>query len=153
MLPIVGVMIRSARLAAFTDLLGILVDHKVPLLEAFQLAGRACSDPVMAAGSREIAEGLGQGKPLGETLRRNRLVPEVVAWMIGLGERRGNLGEVLHQAAVMYRRQVEMRAAFLRSVLPPILVILTAAVVLLLFVIALLLPLHGLIQGLFGGKL
>ena len=33
----------SARLAAFTDLLGILVDHEVPLPEAFRLAGAKLS--------------------------------------------------------------------------------------------------------------
>jgi type II secretory pathway component PulF len=153
MVPIVGTMVRSARLAAFTDLLGILVDHKVPLPEGFQLAGQACSDPILAAGAQEVTASLSQGKPLGETLRGNRLVPALVAWMVALGEKRGNLGLTLHQVAAMYRRQVEMRAAFLRAVLPTILVIVTAALVFVLFMMALLGPMAALIDGMAGGKM
>ncbi|MBI3406986.1 MAG: type II secretion system F family protein [Planctomycetes bacterium] len=152
MLPIAGGMVRSARLAAFTDLLGILVDHKVPLPEALRLAGEASSDPVMAAAAPKIVEALSQGKPLGEALRLRRGVPALLAWMAGLGEKRGQLGAALHQVSAMYRRQVELRSAYLRTVLPPILVILTAGIILVLFVVTMLLPMSSLMEGLTGAK-
>jgi type IV pilus assembly protein PilC len=68
--------------------------------------------------------------------------------MAGLGERRGSLGPALHQIAQMYRRQVEMRAALLRSVLPPFLVIMTAGLAIGLIVLAMFLPLIKLLEGL-----
>jgi len=46
-IPVVGTLIRAERLAAFSELLAILVDHGLPLPEAFRLAGDASSDPVM----------------------------------------------------------------------------------------------------------
>lgn len=147
-LPVFGTLIRSARLAAFTDLLAILVDHDVPLPEAFRLAGEASSDPVMASAARQVHDDLLQGQPLGEVLRGRGLVPEWVSWMTGLGERRGSLGPALHQIAEMYRRQVEMRAALLRSVLPPFLVIGIAGIFVGFFVVVLMLPMHKLLEGL-----
>jgi type II secretory pathway component PulF len=146
--PVLGTLIRSARLAAFTDLLGILVDHEVPLPEAFRLAGAASSEPVMAATTREINQELVHGRPLGETLRGRGLVPEWVSWMAGWGERRGHLGKTLHDVAEMYRRQVEVRAALLRSVLPPFLIILIAGLFVSLFGFAVMLPMYKLIEGL-----
>jgi type II secretory pathway component PulF len=147
-LPIVGTLVRAMRLAAFTELLAILVDHAVPLPEAFRLAGQASSDPLLAAAARHVEEDLAQGQPLGEALRRRRLVPELIAWMTGVGEQRGSLGKTLHQVADIYRRQAELRAGLLRSVLPPFLVIATAGVLIGFFVLAIMLPLVKLLEGL-----
>lgn len=147
-IPIAGTLTRSARLAAFTDLLAILVDHELPLPEAFRLAGEASSDPIMAGAARQVHHDLSQGMPLGEVLRGRALVPEWVSWMAGLGERRGSLGKTLHQVAEMYRRQVDIRAALLRSVLPPFLIICTAGLFVVLFVIAIMLPIIRLLETL-----
>jgi type II secretory pathway component PulF len=148
MVPIFGSLVRAARLAAFTDLLAILVDHDLPLPEAFRLAGAASSDPLMAEASRQLHDDLSQGMPLAQAMRGRGLTPEWVAWMAGLGERRGTLGASLHQVADMYRRQVELRANLLRSVLPPFVIIGTAGIFTTCFVFALMLPLIKLLEGL-----
>ena len=147
-IPIAGTLTRSARLAAFTDLLAILIDHELPLPEAFRLAGEASSDPIMAGAAQQVYTDLSQGMPLGEVLRGRALVPEWVSWMTGLGERRGSLGKTLHQVAEMYRRQVDIRAALLRSVLPPFLIVCTAGMFVVLFVMAVMLPLIRLLETL-----
>jgi type II secretory pathway component PulF len=146
--PVVGTLIRAARLAAFTELLAILVDHETPLPEAFRLAGEASSDPIMAAAAQEVHEGLSQGLALGAVLKGRGLVPEWVSWMAGLGEHRGTLGPTLHRIAELYRRQVETRAALLRSILPPFLILVTAGLFTVFFVLAMMLPMIKLLEGL-----
>ena len=146
--PVIGTLLRAARLAAFTELLAILVDHEVPLPEAFRLAGAASSDPVMAEASKNIEREIKEGRSLGEALRGRGFVPEWVSWMAGLGERRGTLGKSLHHVAEMYRRQVEMRAGLLKNVLPPILIIGIAGIFICFFVAALMLPMIRLLEGL-----
>ena len=91
-LPIAGTLVRSVRLAAFADLLGILVDQAVPLPEALKLAAEASSDPLLAEGSKSIETDIAQGVSLGVALKRQRLVPDLVIWMIGFGEKQGTLG-------------------------------------------------------------
>jgi type II secretory pathway component PulF len=147
-IPIVGTLVRSARLAAFTELLAILIDFETPLPEAFELAGGASSEPIMAAAAHEVKRELEMGRPLAEALRGRGLVPEWVAWLTGLGERRGALAKALHQIAEMYRRQVELRAGLLRSVLPPFLIICTAGVLVTFFALAMMLPMIKLIEAL-----
>jgi type II secretory pathway component PulF len=149
-IPLVGTLIRSARLAAFTELLAILVDHALPLPEAFGLAGAASSDPSLADGARRVASDLREGLPLGKVLRVRGVVPELVAWMTAVGELRGTLGPTLHQVAALYRRQTEMRAAVLRSILPPFLIIFTAGGVVALFIFAVILPFIEVLKGLSG---
>jgi type II secretory pathway component PulF len=147
-IPVIGTMIRATRLAAFSELLAILVDQSVPLPEAFATAGQASSDPIMAAGARQVEEDLCQGIPLNAALRNRQLVPELIAWMVGVGENRGQLGSTLHQIADLYRRQMEMRADILRHVLPPFMIIGTAGILVTMFVIALMLPVIKLLEAL-----
>jgi general secretion pathway protein F len=147
-LPLIGTLVRAARLAAFADLLGILIDNGLPLPEAYQLAGASSSDPLVASATPAVEAALREGQPLGSALRERHLLPELVVWMIGLGEQRGTLGPALHQAAEVYRRQVEMRAALLRTVLPPFVIILTAGVIVILFVLTVMLPMFTVLEGL-----
>lgn len=148
--PLVGTLIRSSRMAAFVDLLAILVEHELPLPAAFRLAGEAASDPIMAMASGQIESDLSGGMPLAESLRNRRAVPGLMAWMMLVGERRGRLAESLRQAAEVYRRQAEMRALLLRSVLPPVLLLGISAVVVGFFIAALFMPLIKLITELSG---
>jgi type IV pilus assembly protein PilC len=140
-MPLFGTLIRSSRLAAFTDLLSILVEHSLPLPEAFRLAGEASSDPLMAYAARFVEQDLREGRSLGESLRSRRLVPELISWMTGLGERRGKLSESLKQIAHVYHRQAETRASMLRSILPPFLVLGTAAILVGFFTMSMFMPL------------
>jgi type IV pilus assembly protein PilC len=73
--------------------------------------------------------------------------------MVGFGERQGNLGASLRQVADMYRRQAELRAAFLRTILPPLLIILIAITLGFVFIFGLSWPLLELLDGLSGGGL
>jgi type II secretory pathway component PulF len=151
--PLAGTLIRSARLAAFTDLLGILVDQSVPLPEALRLAGQASSDPLLAEGVKQVEADLNQGQPLGEALGRQKLVPQLVVWMTRFGERQGTLGSALHHIAQMYRRQAEARAALLRTILPPLLIVILAGLLAAVFIFGLMGPMYKLLEGLGGGKL
>src|SRR5205823_9802565 len=147
-LPVIGTLVRSARMAAFTDLLAILVDYGLPLPRAFQLATDASSDPLLSLAGRKAQAELEAGQPLGPALRKRLQVPELIAWMSAVGEQRGELGKTLHHVAELYRRQAERRAALLRTVLPPFLIVITAGVLVCLFVFALMLPLIKLLEGL-----
>ena len=146
--PLLGTLVRAARLAAFADLLAVLVEYELPLPEAFLLAGAASSDPVMAHDSREIHALLTEGATLSESLRGRGLLPEWVAWMAGVGQQRGTLAPSLRQIATLYRRQVEARAALLRTVFPAFMIIATAGLLVGVFAVSVMIPLVKLLEGL-----
>ncbi|MGL4424082.1 MAG: type II secretion system F family protein [Gemmataceae bacterium] len=147
-IPIVGTMIRAARLHAFTELLGMLVEYEVPLPEAFQLAGNASPDPIMQGKALRVRDELQNGTSLGEAFRGRGLVPEWVAWMSGLGESRGDLGAAFRQVSLVYKRQVEARATVLKTVLPPFIILIVAFCLTGFFAMAILLPMIRLLEGL-----
>lgn len=146
--PLVGTMVRASRQAAFAELLAILVDQEVPLAEAFQLAGQATADPVMAGSAEEIHKQLVEGRPLGQVLSGRGLVPAWVSWLIGHGERQAALGKSLHHVASFYQRQVTLRAAYLRNVLPPFLIICTAGLILATIFVVVVIPFGRMMEAL-----
>ncbi len=147
-LPIFGVLIHSARLAAFTDLLAILIESQMPLPEAFELAAEAGADPLLRSGSLKVSEKLRQGFSLSESLKEVKIFPEVVTWMAGVGEIKGNLSNTLKSAAQMYRRQVEMRSSMVTNIFPPFLIIISAGFITSIFGFAVFIPLFSLLEGL-----
>jgi type II secretory pathway component PulF len=150
-IPLAGTLIRSARLAAFTDLLGILVDKAVPLPEAMRLAGEASSDPLLVSAVDDIEKQLREGRPLGKTLWEQLHMPELVVWMITFGQERGTLAAALHQVAELYRRQAEARATLLRTILPPLLIVVLALLLGTFFILGCMVPFLSLLDGLSGG--
>jgi type II secretory pathway component PulF len=147
-IPLVGTLVRAARLSAFADLMAVLVEYELPLPEAFRLAGGATTDPLMARDADEIHGLLVEGATLSEALRGRGLLPEWVAWMAGAGAQRGALAPTLRQIAELYRRQVEARAALLRTVLPAFMIIATAGLLVGIFAITTMLPMIKLLEGL-----
>jgi len=147
-LPLFGTFLRAGRLATFSELLAILVEQSLPLREAFRLACQASSEPLLAAAAEKVDQALAQGQSLGVALREQRLVPELLAWMVGIGEQRGNLATALRQGADLYRRQADLRAGLLRTVFPPLVVLIASGVLVALFALAILLPLVRLLEGL-----
>jgi type II secretory pathway component PulF len=146
--PLVGVVIRSARLAAFCDLLGMLVEYGLPLPTAFRLAGAASSDPVMTAQAREVEEKLNQGVPLAAAFVGRGLAPDWVVWLAAAGERRNGLALALREIATIYRRQVDTRSAILRSVLSPLVVVVTAGAITVFFATVVMTPMISLMESL-----
>ncbi len=146
--PLAGTVIRSARLAAFCDLLGMLIEFGVPLPTAFRLAGAASSDPAMAAKARAVEEQLDQGLPLATAFVGRGLAPDWVVWLAAAGERRNGLGGSLREIATIYRRQVDMRSAILRSVLAPFVVVVTAGSIAIFFATVVMMPMISLLESL-----
>jgi type II secretory pathway component PulF len=123
--PIVGEMLRAARMAGYVELLRVLVENQIPLPEAITLAGRASRDPIVAAATEQIRSELESGRPLADALRRPAIMPEMITWMIATAEKRGDLTQVLEQAAEFYTRKAEQRIVLARNVIPSLVVVLS----------------------------
>jgi type IV pilus assembly protein PilC len=147
-LPLWGVLLRSVRMASFSDLLALLVQYEVPLPEAVSLAGRSTTDPELAHACAEVEHDLRQGESLSVALDRQPAVPAMVTWMIAVGEPRGMLAGSLRQLSEIYHRRSALRANLLRSVLPPFLVVAVGLSVVGFCILGLFLPLITFISAL-----
>jgi type II secretory pathway component PulF len=146
-MPIIGLPWHWSSVAEALRMLGLLVEHRVPLPEALRLTAGALSDAYVARQLRILSDRVEQGTSLTMSLVRLRTLPLSIVPLVRWGERHGELAEGLRAAAQMIEGRMNVRTDVLLQVIPPVLLIFVGAMALSMTV-GLFLPLISLIQGL-----
>lgn len=117
-MPWMGRMIRTSRVAVFTDVLALLVESEVPLDQSVVLAAETTGQPRMIRSAKQLAQRLAAGQPLDREGLRELAIPPMLGWMIASGLRHGALLSALRHAAKTYHRRAEHAADLARLFLP-----------------------------------
>lgn len=150
-LPIVGRMLRDARLASFSETLSLLVRHDVPLAEAMPLAAEATGDRSISQAAEQFSGQLRQGASPSALIGSSpQGLPQFLVWLIATGHRRETLASLLEHAAETYRRHSLRRADWLRFYLPALATAVIGGVTVLLYTLTLFVPLTDLLKYLAG---
>ncbi len=156
--PGFGGLLAMARTANFADLLALLLESGVPLADAVELSAGSTGDPRMRREAGVVAEGLRRGEPTSEALaavgdprgtrRRRSSFPPILCWLMAVGEHRGEIAPALRHAARSYRRRANLRAQWIRAVLPTVLVMVVGVSAVALYALVLFVPFTQLLKGL-----
>ena len=143
--PGVGRVLADFRAANFAQLLGLLIEHQVPLAEGVRLAGEASGNRVFRETAGEFARRLdagdgARGGPDPTTASRRLPFPPLLAWLVSAGHRQETLASALQHAAITYRKRAENQAAALRSALPTLLMVAIGTTSVLLYGLVLFMP-------------
>jgi general secretion pathway protein F len=141
-------MLASARASGFAELLALLLEHRVPLPAAIELAGDATGDPALRNDAHRVAASVRRGEPLGEVLRGSGAIPPLLRWLMATGESQGSLAAALHHAATSYRHRALHQADLARVFLPTILLFVIGATATLIYGLSLFLPLSAMLREL-----
>lgn len=117
-LPWIGRILANYHRAAFTELLGLLLEQGIALTEAVPLAIDASGDRRLAARRQLLVQHLEAGGRLGEFLQDKRVATPFLSWMMIAAERRGALVPALKQAASILRRRAAFQAEWFQVVFP-----------------------------------
>lgn len=145
-LPVVGrlnLLIATSRL---TRTLGTLLKSGVPLLSALDIARNIMQNRVLRQTIEETTAAVREGEGLAEPLRRSGVFPPMVAQMAAVGEKSGEIEQMLFRVADTYEHQVEMAIDGMLSLLEPLMILLMGSVVGFI-VMAILLPIFQASQG------
>jgi general secretion pathway protein F len=109
-IPWLREMRNNARAAMFAQLLALLLESRVPLPEALELAGNASGTARSRRGRAGSATEPGD-------------LPPVLAWVLRTGVEQGGLVPALRRAADNYGRRAINRADLVRNLLPALLMV------------------------------
>jgi len=122
-LPVVGELVVQTMTARFARVLATLIDSGVNRLEALKVVRGTISNRAVAESLREAAERVREGGTVSESLDGSEVFEPMVVKMMAVGERSGELGEMLHWIARLYERRVEDRVEGLTALVEPVLVV------------------------------
>jgi general secretion pathway protein F len=122
-LPVFGELIRMLALARFAKTLATLLSSGVPLLTALDIVKNIVHNSLLARVIEDARDAIREGESIAAPLKRSGQFPPLVHHMIAIGEKSGQLEEMLRNVAKSYDAQVEMRIGALTSLLEPIMIV------------------------------
>ncbi len=147
-IPIAGRIVRHARLASLSEILGLLVEHDVPLHEAIVLAAECTADRRLVASARRMAASVEQGGVPRDGWRQLDGFPPLLAWLVSSGGRQQTFVAMSRHIADTYRRRVLRESQWLRDFLPMWLIVVVGGGLVALYGVTTFLPFTQLMEHL-----
>jgi len=144
--PLFGDLTRKNAISRFSRTLGTLVTSGVPILQALNITKETAGNAVIAEAITKIHDSVKEGETIVRPMEASGVFPPMVMSMVDVGEETGQLPEMLLKVADLYDDEVDNAVAGLTSLMEPIMIVFLAVVVGTI-VIALFLPLIGIISG------
>jgi len=148
--PVFGNLNHKICLARFSRTLGTLLVSGVPILQALETVAGTVDNDIISEAVLTARSAIREGERIGDPLQKSKYFPPMVVQMISIGEESGALDQMLTKIADFYEQEVDTALASLTSAIEPIMIVFLGGAVGFI-VIAMFLPLVGLIQGLSGG--
>ena len=128
-LPVSGKLARMIAVSRFTRTLSTLLAGGVPMLNAMDIVKNVVNNEVLAKAIREARDNISEGESIAGPLKKSQQFPPIVIHMVGIGEKTGDLENMLDQVSDTYDFQVKNQVNGLTSVLEPIMIILMGGVI------------------------
>lgn len=122
--PLFGPLILMVAVSRFARTLATLLRSGVPLLNAMEITRNVLGNTELMRVIEEARVSIREGESIAAPLKRSKRLPPIVTHMIAVGERSGQLEEMLENVADSYDAQVESKVQTLTSLLEPLLIVL-----------------------------
>lgn len=127
--PIVGRLARLVAVSRFTRTLSTLLTGGVPMLDALGIVRNVVNNQVLAIAIDQATNNIREGESIAGPLKKSGKFPPLVIHMINVGEKTGELENMLNQVSEAYDFQVKNDINGLTSLFSPILLIVMGGVI------------------------
>jgi general secretion pathway protein F len=128
-MPIFGGIIRLLAVARFSKTLSTLLKSGVPILSALNIVRSIVNNRILMNAIDLAKDSIREGESIAAPLKRSGEFPPLVTHMIAIGERSGQLEEMLDNVAKNYEDQAENRINTLTTLLEPVMIVMMGAAV------------------------
>jgi general secretion pathway protein F len=127
-IPLFGQLFLMVAVARFARTLSTLLTSGVPVLRAMEITRNVLGNTELMRVVDEARNSVREGEGLAKPLRASKRFPPIVTHMIAIGEKSGQLEEMLEHVALAYDQQVEVRVAAMTSLLEPLIIVVMGGV-------------------------
>ena len=121
--PLFGQLLVMVAVTRFSRTLATLLSSGVPVLRAMEITRNVLGNQELMAVIDTARESVREGEGLAKPLKESEAFPPIVTHMIAIGERSGQLEEMLEHVAAAYDQQVEARVNAMTSLLEPMIIV------------------------------
>lgn len=128
-MPLFGKLNLMAAVARFARTLATLLSSGVPLLRAMEITRNVLGNVALEKVIEDARNSIREGESIAQPLKRSGRLPPIVTHMIAVGERSGQLEEMLENVADSYEQQVESRVTVMTALLNPLMILILGGMV------------------------
>jgi general secretion pathway protein F len=99
------------------------------MLTALKITRNVVNNTVFEAAIDNASELISQGRSLGGSLKQSGLFPPIVLHMVGVGEKTGELENMLISVADNYDQEIDTKLGRFTSILEPMMILIMVGVV------------------------
>ena len=144
-LPAVRDVVSKSNISRITRTFGTLLSSGVPILQALQITRDTLTNGFFVQAMGNVHDSVRDGEAMAVQMDREKVFPSMVTSMVEIGEETGELPDMLTRIADNYDEDVDNAVASMTSLIEPVMIVLLALVVGFI-VIALFLPIVGIIE-------
>ena len=137
--PVLGRLTRILAISRFAQTLSTLLQGGVPLLSAMDIVKNVVDNTTIQRAIIEARNNISEGESLAAPLKESGHFPPMVTHMIAIGEKSGELENMLNTIAETYEEELNTTLSAMTQLLEPLMIVLMGAVVGVI-VMAILLP-------------
>ena len=128
-LPLFGKMMQRVYLTRFCQSMSLLINAKVPLVEALEMTSEMVGFYPIEQSLIRIKKDILKGKTLYESMQKEPVFEKRMVSMIRVGEEVNKLDDIFKKLTNQYADSVEHQSKILKSIIEPILIIIVGGVV------------------------
>jgi general secretion pathway protein F len=133
-LPVVGELSRTVNVSRFARTLGTMLQSGVPMLRALETAKQIVGNVLIQQAVEDAKRAVTEGESLATTLKKSGQFPVTMIHMVSVGERAGQLEQMLERVAITYDAEIDTKLSRFTSLLEPLmLVVMGGAVAFIVF--------------------
>lgn len=144
--PIFGSIVKMVNVSRFCSTLATLLSSGVPILVSLKIVKNLVANVHMKDAIEKASESVQEGASMSIPLKESGHFPSMVTHMITLGERSGELEEMLTIVSENYEDQVDSKVNGLTTTLEPVMIIVMGITVLFI-VLSVIMPMMQLNQA------
>lgn len=148
-IPIVGDVVRMIAISRFTRTLATLLAGGVPMLNAMDIVRNVVDNHVLALAIDEARSNISEGESIAGPLKKSEQFPPIVVHMVNIGEKTGDLENMLTLVSDAYDFQVKAKVDSLTTLLNPVMTLLMGVMVFMI-VMAIIVPMFEMTSKLGG---
>jgi len=122
-IPVMGDLVRKVAISRFSRTLETLLASGVQLLEALDIVRTLLGNVVLEEVVADARDNIREGEGIAPALKRSGHFPPLVTHMIGVGERSGQLEQMLGDVADAYDRETNTTIARFTAMLEPLMIV------------------------------
>ena len=122
-LPVLGQLVRTINVGRFARTLGTMLQSGVPMLRSLDTAKQIMGNVILQRAIDDAKKAVTEGESLAQTLKKSGQFPPTMIHMVSVGEKAGQLEQMLERVATTYEAEVDTKLGRFTALLEPLMLV------------------------------